>query len=54
MGIAVPRHQLVPPGDLVICDGSENAGEPGLRINAVQLGGFDQRIGDGGGFDRAF
>ncbi len=29
-------------------------GEPCPRINAVQLGGFDQRIGDCGGFGRAF
>ena len=40
--------------DLVISDATEGGGEPCLRINAVQLGGFDQRIGDGGGLGRAF
>ncbi len=50
----MPGKQLIDAGDLVICDALENIGQPGLRINAVQLGGFNQRIGDGGGFGRAF
>ena len=49
-----PRHELVEARDLVISDATEGGGEPCLRINAVQLGGFDQRIGDGGGLGRAF
>ncbi len=49
-----PRHQFVDPIDLVIGDAAENVGEPCLRINAVQLHGLDQRIGDGSGFGRAF
>ncbi len=40
--------------DLVVRDAAESVGEPCLRINAVQLGGFYQRIGDGGGFAPAF
>jgi hypothetical protein len=44
-----PGHEFIKTSDLVLCDATENICEPGLRINAVQLGGFDQRIGDGGG-----
>ena len=43
-----PRQKLVEPGDLVVCNASKGIGEPCLRINAVQLGGFDQGISDGG------
>jgi len=50
----VPRKQFVDLVDLVVRDAVENVGEPCLRINAVQLGGFDQGEGDGGGFGRAF
>ncbi len=54
-GLSVtPGHQLVQTRDLVIGNAAENIGLPGLRINAVQLGGFNQRIGDGGSFGRAF
>ncbi len=49
-----PRHELVEARDLVVRDAAESVGEPCLRINAVQLGGLDQRIGDGSGFGRAF
>jgi len=31
----------------VIVDATEDIGQPCLWINAIQLGGFDQRIGDG-------
>ena len=41
-----PRQQLVDPGDLVVGDAAEYVGEPGLRIDAVQLGAFDQGVGD--------
>jgi len=34
----------------VVGDAAESVGEPCLRINAVQHGGFDQRTGDCGGF----
>jgi len=45
-----PRHELVETGDLVVRDAVENVGQPGLGIDAVQLGGFNQGVGDGGGF----
>ncbi len=48
------RHELVEARDFVVRDAADGAGEPCLRINAVQLGGFYQRIGDGGGFAPAF
>jgi hypothetical protein len=38
----------------VIRDTGQNIGEPGLGIDTVQLGGFDQGEGDGGGFGRAY
>jgi hypothetical protein len=38
----------------VVGDAAEHIGQPGMRINAVQLDGLDQRIGDGSGFGRAF
>ena len=47
LGSVTPRHQLVQLGDLVICDTAEDIGEPGLGINAVKFGCFDQ--GDGNG-----
>ena len=34
------------PSDLVVGDAAEHIGEPGLRIDAVQLGAFDQGVGD--------
>ncbi len=49
-----PRHEFVDARDLVVRDAAEIVGKPCLRINAVQLGGLDRRIGDGGGFGRAF
>ena len=46
-GLSVtPGHEFLKTSDLVICDAAQRVGEPGLRIDAVQLGGFDQRIGD--------
>jgi hypothetical protein len=32
----------------VVGNGAENIGQPCLRIDAIQFGGFDQRTGDGG------
>ncbi len=43
-----PRHELVEALDLVARDTAENVGESCVRINAIQLGGLDQRIRDGG------
>jgi hypothetical protein len=32
----------------MISDAGQRIGEPGLRIDAVEFGGFDQRVGNGG------
>jgi len=44
------RAQFVQFSGRVIIDPAEHIGEPGLRINAVQLGGLDQRKHRGGTF----
>jgi hypothetical protein len=49
----MPGEQLVESSDLVVGDAAQNVGEPGLRIDAIQLGAFDQGIGDGGRFAAA-
>ncbi len=49
----IPRHQLVEPVDLVVGDAFQNPCEPYLRIDLVQLGGFDQGEGDGHGIAAA-
>ncbi len=41
-----PGHQLVQPSDLVICDVAKDVRQPGLRVDAIQLRGLDQGIGD--------
>ncbi len=41
-------RQLVNAVAWVLGDPVEHLGEPGLRIEAVHLGGFDEDIGDGG------
>ena len=41
------REQLVQPVDLVVGNAAENIGEPGLRINAIEFGGFDEGVGNG-------
>lgn len=35
--------------DLVIRDTGQGVGEPGMGIDGVELGCFDQGVGDGGG-----
>jgi site-specific recombinase XerC len=48
-GLSVtPRHEFLKTVNLVICDTGQRVGEPGLRIDAVEFGRFDQRVGDGG------
>jgi hypothetical protein len=42
-----PRQQFVAPVDLVVSDTAKNIGQPSLRINAVELGRFDQYVGNG-------
>ena len=44
----MPGEHFVDAGDFVVGDTAENIGEPGLRIDAIELGGLDQHIGDGG------
>jgi hypothetical protein len=41
-----PGQQLGDPGDLVVGDPAQHIGEPGLRIDTVQLGASDQGVGD--------
>ena len=50
----VPWQQLINPVDLMICDAAEGVGDPCLRIDTVELGGFNQGIDDGRGFTAAF
>ncbi len=50
----VPWHQLVEARDRVVREAADGVGEPGLRINAVQRGGFYQRKCVCGGYRRAF
>jgi len=52
-GFPCPRKQLVDFVDLVLGDAAEEVGEPGLGVNVVELGGFDQGVGDGGGLAAA-
>jgi hypothetical protein len=37
-----PGKEFVDPGDLVVGDPAQHIREPGLRIDPVQLGAFDQ------------
>ena len=43
-GSPVPGEQFVEPGLRRVRDAAEDIGEPGLRIDVVELGGADQRI----------
>ena len=43
----IARQQFIDPVDLVIGDTAENISQPSLRIDAVELCGFDERIGNG-------
>jgi hypothetical protein len=45
----VPRQELIDAGDLAVGDAGQGIGEPGLGIDAIELGGLDQGAGDGGG-----
>ena len=44
-----PRQQVIDAVDLLVRDACECFGQPGLGIDAIQFGGFDQGVGDGGG-----
>ena len=52
-GGVTPGQQFVQPSDLVIGDAAEDISQPCLRIDAVELGGFDQGVGDCSGFTAA-
>jgi hypothetical protein len=41
-------------GDLVVGDAGEGVGEPGVGIDGIELGRFDQSVGDGGGLSACF
>ncbi len=46
-GLSVtPLQKLFDPIDLMDGDAAESIGEPSLRIDAVELGRFDQRVGN--------
>ena len=44
----VPRQELVDPPGGVIGQARQHVGEPGLRVDVVELGGLDQRVDRGG------
>ena len=44
----MPRKQFVDPACRMIGDAGEHVGEPGLRVDVVELCGLDQRVEDGG------
>ena len=44
----VPGQQLVETSDRMVGDAGEDIGQPGLRIDVVELGGHDQAVQEGG------
>jgi hypothetical protein len=42
--LPVPRQQFVEPGGGMVGDAGEHVGEPGLRVDVVELGRGDQRV----------
>src|SRR5271156_4339949 len=51
--LPVPGQKLVQPVDSVVVDTGEHVGEPGLRIDVVELGGHDQSGHHRGAFGSA-
>ncbi len=49
-----PGHELAEAGDLMVGNAGEHVGEPALRVDAVEFGGFDQGVGNGRGLAGAF
>ena len=49
----IPGHEVRDPLGGMIGQSSEDIGEPGLRVDVVELGGFDESI-DGGCTPAAF
>lgn len=50
----VPGQKLIEPVAGVVVDAGEHVGEPGLRIDVVELCGHDQRRHDGGAVGTTF
>jgi hypothetical protein len=48
LALPIPRQKLADAFGRIVGQSCEHVGEPGLRIDAVELGGLDQRV-DGGG-----
>ena len=46
MPSVTPRHEVVEVVDLAIRDAAKYVGEPGLRIDAVELSRFDGGVRD--------
>lgn len=44
--VALPRRQLVHPGDFVVCETVDEGGQPSLRIDHIELRGLNQGEGD--------
>jgi hypothetical protein len=40
----IPGEQVADAVDLVVGDAGEHVAEPGFRVEAVELGGFDQGV----------
>jgi hypothetical protein len=45
-----PLRQIIDFGDLVVGDAGEDISEPGVGIDGVQFGYFDQGVGEGRSF----
>ena len=43
-GLPVPREEFVQPELRLLGDAGEDVGEPGLRVDVVELGGADERV----------
>ena len=52
-GVPVPRQQLRQPRGWYVGDAGDDVGEPGLRVDVVELGGADQRVHGGGALSAA-
>ena len=54
LSVPSPWQQVVDHGDLVVRDTRQGVGEPGVGIDGVQFGRFDQGVGDGGRLPTCF
>lgn len=52
--VPAPWEQVIDLCDLVVGDAGEGVFEPGVGIDGVELRGFDQGLGDGGGIAACF